>query len=177
LIQKHKTEVLVIGLGNVLLEDEGVGVYAIEELLRGYHLPPAVVVVDGGTSAGDLLEDMASREQIIIADAVNTGAPPGTLVRMVDDEVPALFRTRLSPHQLSLSDTLAALFLMGRAPRHITVIGMVPKSLEMRIGLSDTVKAQFGPMVDLLADELRSLGVDLVPRVAGEDGFWSRVGQ
>ncbi len=172
-----RAEVLVIGFGNVLVEDEGIGVYAVEELLRRYQLPPSVAVVDGGTSSGDLLEEMALRERVIIADAVNTGASPGTLVRLADEEVPALFRNRLSAHQLGLSDTLAALFLMNRSPRHITVIGMVPLSLETRIGLSHEAKARLSAMVDLLAEELRMLGVVLVPREAGEAGFWSRAVQ
>jgi hydrogenase maturation protease len=168
-----RTPVLVVGLGNVLLEDDGVGVYAIEELLRRYRLPPGVTVVDGGTSASDLLEEMADREQLIVVDAVALERPPGTLVRMVNEEVPALFRGHLSPHQLGLSDTLAALTLMGRSPHRIAVLGMVPKSLDLRIGLSPEGRAGLNGLVDLLAVELGLQAVDAPADAPGEVGFWS----
>jgi hydrogenase maturation protease len=171
-----RTPVLVVGLGNVLLEDDGVGIYAIEELVRRYRLPPGVTVVDGGTSASDLLEEMAEREQLIVVDAVGLERPPGTLVRLVDGEVPALFRARLSPHQLGLSDTLAALALMGRSPRRIVVLGMVPMSLGLRIGLSPEGQAGLGGLVDLLATELGLGATDVAAEAAGEVGFWCERG-
>ncbi|WP_029132832.1 HyaD/HybD family hydrogenase maturation endopeptidase [Sedimenticola selenatireducens] len=169
--------VVVIGLGNVLLSDEGLGVRAVELLEQRYSLPESVELIDGGTSAIDLLNPLSNNEHVIIADSVKTGAPPCTLVRLADDEVPNFFQTKISPHQIGLSDLLALLTVQGQAPKKITIIGMVPESLKTHIGLSDGINAKMDEMVELLADELRSLGIAIKPRQDGVRGFWAEAGQ
>ncbi len=169
--------VVVIGLGNVLLSDEGLGVRAVELLEQRYSLPASVELIDGGTSAMDLLNPLSNNEHVIIADSVKTGAPPCTLVRLADDEVPKFFQTKISPHQIGLSDLLALLTVQGQAPKRITIIGMVPESLKTHIGLSDGINAKMDEMVELLADELRSLGIVVKPRQDGARGFWAEAGQ
>ena len=169
--------VVVIGLGNVLLSDEGLGVRAVELLEQRYSLPESVELIDGGTSAIDLLNPLSNNEHVIIADSVKTGAPPCTLVRLADDEVPKFFQTKISPHQIGLSDLLALLTVQGQAPKKITIIGMVPESLKTHIGLSDGINAKMDEMVELLADELRSLGIAIKPRQDGVRGFWAEAGQ
>ncbi len=169
--------VVVIGLGNVLLSDEGLGVRAVELLEQRYHLPESVELIDGGTSAMDLLNPLSNNEQVIIADSVKTGAPPCTLVRLADEAVPKFFQTKISPHQIGLSDLLALLTVQGQAPKRITIIGMVPESLKTHIGLTDGVSAKMDEMVELLADELRSLGIEVKPRQDGTRGFWAEAGQ
>ena len=164
--------VLVIGLGSVLMQDEGIGVRAVEELESRYNIPEGVEVVDGGTSAMDLLRPLRNREHVIIADAVNTGAPPGTLVRLGDDEVPAFFQTKISNHQLALSDLLATLALNDEAPRHITVIGMVPHLLENRLDLSPQATEKLDDMVAMLVDELKSHGFHMTKRSRPLEPFW-----
>ncbi len=165
---------LVLGLGNVLLQDEGVGVYAVEELARRYVIPDNVEVMDGGTSAWELLEPLRGREYVVIADAVNADALPGTLIRLVDEEIPALFQTKISPHQVGLSDVLASLKLTGETPEHIILLGMVPQSLKTRLGLSDIVADKLELLVDSLAGELRLLGIRILPRKDVRPGFWSK---
>lgn len=169
--------VVVIGLGNVLLSDEGLGVRAVELLEQRYSLPASVELIDGGTSAMDLLNPLSNNEHVIIADSVKTGAPPCTLVRLADDEVPKFFQTKISPHQIGLSDLLALLTVQGQAPKRITIIGMVPESLKTHIGLSDGINAKMDEMVELLADELRSLGIVIKPRQDGVRGFWTEAGR
>lgn len=168
--------VVVIGLGNVLLSDEGLGVRAVELLEQRYILPDSVQVIDGGTSAMDLLNPLSNNDHVIIADSVKTGAPPCTLVRLADDAVPKFFQTKISPHQIGLSDLLALLTVQGQAPERITIIGMVPESLRTHIGLTDGVNARMEEMVELLADELRSLGIPIEPRQDGARGFWAEAG-
>lgn len=169
--------VVVIGLGNVLLSDEGLGVRAVELLEQRYSLPESVELIDGGTSAMDLLNPLSNNEQVIIADSVKTGAPPCTLVRLADDEVPKFFQTKISPHQIGLSDLLALLTVQGQAPKRITIIGMVPESLKTHIGLSDGVNGKMDEMVELLVDELQSFGIAVKPRQDGARGFWAEAGQ
>ncbi|MGL4459632.1 MAG: HyaD/HybD family hydrogenase maturation endopeptidase, partial [Plesiomonas shigelloides] len=109
--------VLVLGIGNLLLSDEAIGVRAVEALEQRFHLPPQVDVLDGGTCGMALIGDMADREHLIIADAVLTGDAPGTVVTLRDEEVPTLFSRKISPHQLGLSDVLSALKLTDEFPQ------------------------------------------------------------
>ena len=133
-MEKSVKKTLVIGMGNVLMQDEGIGVRAVEELVNRYHIPTGVEVVDGGTTGMELFEPMRQADNLIIADAVNTGAPYGSLVRIANHEIPAFFQTKLSNHQLGVSDLLALLTLKGETPEQVTIVGMVPHSLENRLG-------------------------------------------
>ncbi len=173
MIEPTRPRVLLIGLGNVLMQDEGVGVRAVERLESRYHLPPEVEAVDGGTSGTELLAPMRGVERLIVADAVNTGAPPGTLVRLADEEVPAFFQTKLSNHQLGLSDLLAVLTVTHQAPRHIAIIGMVPHQLENKLGLCEETEARLEEMVTMLLDELAAIGIHPEPRDKPLPGFWA----
>lgn len=149
---------LVLGLGNLLLRDEGVGVRVVEVLAERYALPAEVEVVDGGTAGMDLLNTLAGCDHLLICDAVRTGGPPGSVVKLVGEQVPALFQTRCSPHQLGLSDLLATLTLTGEAPAALTLIGIVPADLRLGLELSPEVTAVVGQAVESLAAELRELG-------------------
>ncbi len=157
-------KVVVLGLGNILLRDEGVGVRAVEALAGRYALPAEVEVVDGGTAGMDLLNTLAGCDHLLICDAVRTGAPPASVVKLVGLEVPALFQTRFSPHQLGLAEVLATLVLTGEAPGAVTLVGIVPVDLELGLDLSPEVAAAVGQAVEWLATELRGLGVRLVPK-------------
>ena len=159
----QQAPVLILGLGNILIEDEGVGIAAIEHLQRNYTFPDEIELVDGGTSGMALLDDIRHRQKLIVLDAVRTGAPAGTLVVLKDENVPAFFRSKISPHQTALADVLAALTLTGDKTSDITVIGIVPDSLKTKIGLSATVTSQFRAMIDKVIDELQNDGYPLTP--------------
>jgi len=156
--------VLVLGLGNILLQDEGAGVRLVERLEARYELPPEVEVLDGGTSGMDLIHTIADREALIVCDAVRSDKPPGTLVRIDGEDLPAFFRTRLSPHQLGLSDMLAALALLERVPRRVVLIGIVPLALDLGVDLSPVVDAALDEALPLLVTEIEALGLSLSPR-------------
>lgn len=166
------TEVLIIGLGNVLMQDEGIGVRAVEELESRYHLPEGVEAIDGGTTGTELLEPMRGVKHLIVADAINSKSPPGTFIRLVDDQVPAFFQTKISNHQLGLSDLLGLLKITGGEPEHVTIIGVVPHKLENSMGLSPETEKAVGTMVQQLLDELKSIGIEPVLRDEPLTGFW-----
>jgi len=150
--------VLVLGLGNILLEDEGLGIRALELLEQRYEIPPEVELLDGGTTGMGLLDQISRRQHLLVLDAVQTGEPPGTLVKLEGDQVPVYFGMRISPHQLGLSDVLATLELSGERPAGVTVLGLVPFSLEMCLQLSDLVNSRLDSLVEAAVDELDSLG-------------------
>lgn len=172
--EEKSGKVLVIGMGNVLMQDEGIGVRAVEELEQRYRIPEGVEVVDGGTTGMELFEPMRGASSLIIADAVNTGAPYGSLVRIANEEIPAFFQTKLSNHQLGVSDLLALLALKGETPDQVTIVGMVPHSLENKLGLTPEAAAGLEGMVQMLVDELSTLGFDLQPRHQTTAGHWKR---
>ncbi len=107
---------LVLGLGNILLSDEGVGVHVIHLLRERYDFPQEVEVMDGGTLALDLLPYVEDAERLLIVDAVQMNAPSGTVVRLVGEEIPGVLTLKYSPHQMGLSDLLAAA-VCGAIPR------------------------------------------------------------
>jgi hydrogenase maturation protease len=171
---QSEKKILVIGMGNVLMQDEGVGVRAVEELENRYIIPPNVNVVDGGTTGMELFEPIRNCDQLLVADAINTGDAYGTLVRIANEEIPAFFQTKLSNHQLGLSDLLALLMLKGEVPEHVAIIGMVPHSLENKLGLTAEAEAGLDAMVEMLVSELAAMGVELKPRDERIVGHWRR---
>jgi hydrogenase maturation protease len=150
--------VLVLGMGNILLTDEGLGVRALEAFRSRFEIPQGVELLDGGTTGMGLLDDISGREHLVVLDAVQTGAAPGTLTVLRDGEIPVYFGRRATPHQLGLSDVLATLELAGEKPARVTVLGIVPDSLELSLELSDTIARQLDRLVDALAAELSALG-------------------
>ena len=150
--------VLVLGLGNILLQDEGIGVRVVERLKRDYKFSADVEVLDGGTAGMALYEHIIDRQHLIVVDAVKTGRSPGTLVTLTNDEVPAFFRNKVSPHQLALSDILAALQIAGNSPPQITVIGIEPLRLDTGLDMSDTVTSKIDTLVQMVVEHLNELG-------------------
>ncbi len=151
--------IVILGVGNLLLSDEGVGVRAIERFAREYRVPPGVEVIDGGTAGMELLEDLAHATHLIIVDAVRSKKPPATIVRITGDDVPVFFKTKLSPHQIGLSDVLATLALNAEQPGGITVFGVEPLSLATGMALTPPVEALLPALTSHLVAELGLLGV------------------
>jgi hydrogenase maturation protease len=158
--------IVVLGIGNLLLSDEGVGVRTVEELARRYHLPPEVEVIDGGCSGMEMLDDLARADHVIIVDAVEAGMPPASVVTLRDDEVPAFFTAKLSPHQVGLCDVLAALKLTGESPGSLTLIGVQPLSLDLSLDLSPQVAGVLPKVIAGVVEELAARGAHPVLRKA-----------
>ena len=155
---------ILLGVGNILLTDEGVGVRLIEQLQAGYCIPPELTLLDGGTSAMELLEDLENLDLLVIADCVRVGQPPATVVVLKDDEVPSFFRARLSPHQVGLSDVLATLEFTERAPRHVVVVGVQPVDVSLGMEQSLPVQAIMPEALQAIRDALAEHGLATPPR-------------
>lgn len=153
--------VVVLGIGNILLTDEGVGVRAIEALEQDYVLPAGVNVIDGGTCAMEMLEQLENLDALIVVDCVRHGQPQGTPVLLKGEDVPVFFKTKLSPHQVGLCDVLASLRFTERAPKHTAIIGIQPESLALGMDLTPTVAARLPELLAMTVAELRSLGFDV----------------
>lgn len=169
---------LVLGVGSILMKDEGVGVWAVEELKNRYRFPDNVDLVDGGTSGLDLITYISKRPFVIIIDAIQAGMPPGTVLKVEGEDVPARFRTRISPHQLGISDLLAAAALTDELPGEIVLLGIEPKIIQMGLGLSEEVKTGLDKLLDAVVAELNIRGCFAEPLSEEErpvpDSIWGR---
>ena len=165
---KSHTDVLVLGIGNVLWADEGFGVRAVEALHEAWVFPPEVRLMDGGTLGLGLFDDIARASHVLVFDAVDCGLPGGTLKVLRGAEVPAWGAQRLSPHQNGFNDVLALAQLGGRAPDHITAIGVQPVTLDDFGGsLRPEVRARLPEAVALAVLELGRWGFAPRPREPG----------
>lgn len=156
--------IVVLGIGNILLTDEGVGVRTIEALERDYELPPDVEVIDGGTCGMEMLEQLEDLDGLIVVDCVRCNKPPATPVLLKGDDVPVFFKTKLSPHQVSLSDVLASLEFTDKAPKSIAIVGMQPVSMSLGMELSPEVAARVPDLIEMTLAELRRLGIEAKAR-------------
>ncbi len=146
---------LLLGVGNILLSDEAIGVRTVEAFQERFNFPDALDVVDGGTAGMELLDLVSNRDLIIIVDAVKkASSPSGTIIRLYDEEVPRLLQQKVSPHQLGLSDLLSALFMLDQYPKKLVVIGIVPQSIEPHIGLTDTIANRLDDLLETVVQEL-----------------------
>jgi hydrogenase maturation protease len=150
-IQPQKT--VVLGIGNVLLSDEGIGVHVANELMK-MEMPPGVSVVEGGTDGFSLLNIITDADRLIVVDAVKGGAEPGTIYRFNANEiqsVPSGFKT--SVHQIGILEVIDLSALIGKTPK-TSVIGIEPKSFEMSLELSPEIRAKVPRIIELVFEEL-----------------------
>ncbi|HUC75562.1 MAG TPA: hydrogenase maturation protease [Vicinamibacterales bacterium] len=154
----ERTALLVLGLGNLLLEDDGVGSAAMALLNECYVPPDGARVLDGGTLGLSLLPYLEDAEAVILVDAVKTDAPPGTFVRLDGDDVGPAVGTRLSPHQIGVADLLDGARLLGRYPPRVVLLGLVPGSMELAVGLSPSVRIALPGLVERIVGEAHALG-------------------
>jgi hydrogenase maturation protease len=154
---------VVLGIGNTILTDEAAGVRTVEALEKAFKIPDDVLLIDGGTSGMEMIEDLSNLDLLIVLDVVKTGAAPGTLVKIAGDEIPIFFRSKLSPHQIALPDVLASLELLDAIPKEIIVLGVEPISLELGMEMTPTVAAQIPALMRMAADELIGHGYALEP--------------
>ncbi len=165
-----ESAVVVLGLGNLLRRDEGLGIRALERLRERYLLPDTVEMVDGGTLGLDLLCYLEEARRLLVLDAALTDGPPGTLLRVADGDVPAFFGMRTSPHEIALPDLLAVTRLRGTTPDEVVVLGMQPQALELGWELSPEVAAGLDALADAAAAELLRWGLAVERRTAGGKG-------
>ena len=158
---------LVLGLGNVLCGDDGLGVAAVSRLAELHELPPSVRVADGGTLGLALLGLFAGVDEVLLVDAVLAEAPAGTLVRLEGEDVAPAARDRLSVHQVGVADLLDAMHLLGTWPRRIALLGLVPERIELGLGRSPAVERALPTLVDALAREIAERGHAVAPRRSG----------
>jgi hydrogenase maturation protease len=159
-----RSRVCVIGLGNLLLGDEGIGVHTVGLLDARYTFTPAVDLVDGGTLGLDLLPVLEMRDRVLLIDAADFGRPPGHIGFMEGFELPAALSARPSVHHIGLSDLFSAASLLGIRPSSLRLIGVQPLSLELKIGLSGPVAGRMEALIEAVLETLKEWHVTATPK-------------
>jgi hydrogenase maturation protease len=153
---------LILGLGNIICQDDGVGVLAVETLAQHYGETPGVRILDGGTLGLSLLSHIQDSELVILVDAIEADEPPGTLIRLEGEEVEPAVRYRLSVHQIGVADLLDGLRLLGAMPPKLILLGLVPVETSLGLGLTPAVKDGMPELIAAVVDEAASLGHPLL---------------
>ena len=167
----HAITVRVLGVGNVLWADEGFGVRCVELLGADWEFPDSVELIDGGTLGLALIPLLQEATHVLLFDAVDHSGEPGSLIVARDDEVPRFMaRDKMSLHQASMNDILAALEMLGHRPAAFTVVGVKPVELSDYGGsLTPPVRAQVPRALEIGLEELAAWGVVPRRRTAGTD--------
>jgi hydrogenase maturation protease len=147
-----KKKILVLGVGNTLLKDEGIGVRVAEKMMK-MELPPDVEVLDGGVKGLDLLYCIEDRERVIVIDAVKAGAPPGTLFRFTDKDLAGKKGILRSGHGIDFSDVVNMATLMGNKP-DIVFLGIEPADLDVGMDLSPMIEENIPILINLVMKEI-----------------------
>lgn len=161
---RRPVRLLVLGLGNVLCGDDGLGTVAIARLNARYEVPDGVSALDGGTLGLSLLPYVEDAERAILVDAIRADEPPGSFVRLEGDEVGPAVAGRLSVHQVGVADLLDAARWRGRLPDELVLLGLVPDTLEVGVTRSARVEAGLPGLVDRVVQEVSRMGFKLRPR-------------
>jgi hydrogenase maturation protease len=156
-------EFVIIGLGNPIMGDDGLGLCALEKLALGWCFEDSTELLDGGTWGLSLIPSIEGARGVLFLDAVRTNSAPGTVVELRGDEIPRKLATKLSPHEIDLREVLAVLQLRGTLPVEMSVIGVEPEDVDLREGLSATVQSRVDHVVRLAVSRLESWGVRCVP--------------
>ena len=156
--QAQSEKILVLGVGNVLLTDEGVGVRVVHELMARYDFPSRVSLVDGGVLGLSLTGTMMEADRVIVVDAVRGGEEPGTVYKFPWQARPEHIQYKDSLHQIDLMETMALLPLLGEPPE-VVVIGVEFGDIDnYGLELTPAVEAAVAPLMEQVLKELASLG-------------------
>jgi len=150
---EHKAKpILLLGVGNIVQQDDGVGVHAITELMKR-EWPEEVELYDGGTLGIDLLPIIQNRDTIIVIDAVNGGESPGTLFKFSPDEVTLKVQPYDSLHQLGFLETVSMAQILGTEPNHVLVIGCQPNVVDWGLELTETISGKIARILEIATEE------------------------
>ena len=156
----NSKRIMILGVGNILLTDEGVGIHVIQKIAERYDLSPDVSLEDGGVLGVKLLGVISSADQLIVVDAVKNHGEPGSLYRIEGKDVPKRILAKNSLHQVDLLETLTLCQALDKVPETV-ILGVEPKDIE-------TVGLELTPPVEDRVEELIALVLKEVARLGGE---------
>ena len=154
--RNEQTHITILGIGNTLFTDEGVGIHLLPLLEDAFKDDENIELIEGLTNGMKLLGPVEDAENLIIIDAINAGKEGGTIITLKGDEIPAYFGIKMSIHQLGFQEVLLAAKMRERYPRNIVMFGMQPTSLQMGIELTETNREKLGDLAQAVINQVRS---------------------
>jgi hydrogenase maturation protease len=148
-----RPRIVVVGTGNLIHTDDGLGVQAIERLRFDSRVPEEVTLIDGGTFGLELLNYISDATHLLLLDSIDVGEKPGTIIRMANEDLRGL-PGAASAHQVGLADLLATLPLVSTAPKEIVLLGVVPLSTDWGTELTSPVQAAMGALLDAAIEQV-----------------------
>lgn len=159
-------QITVLGVGNILMFDEGAGVRVAERLNQQYDFPDHVTVVDGGVLGVHLMGVISAADHLIVVDAMRNQGPPGSLYRLAGDEIPQRILAKNSLHQVDLLESLTLCAAIGPTPETV-IIGIEPADIDtLQVGLTPEIEARLDDMAEMVLAELKRLDVTWKKRAA-----------
>ncbi len=149
---KGKKRIVVIGLGNLLLSDEGFGVHVYRRLAEEGGLPANVELFEAGTASLDALQTLGRLDKLVVVDAVKGGGKPGDIYRFKPEDIRSSKKISTSLHQLSFLEALKMASHSGRAPKDVMIIGVEPKRLSPGMELSAEIAAKVPRVIELVRE-------------------------
>ena len=146
---------LILGVGNLILSDDGVGIHAVKLLQESGEIDPSIPIVDGGTCGLDLLQYLEGLERLIILDAAKPNGSPGKISRITGEKVPAYLSIKTSPHEIGLPEMLFAAKLSNIYPKEVVIFCVEAESLETSTTLTEEVAAALPEYVERIKQEVR----------------------
>jgi hydrogenase maturation protease len=156
-----ESKIAILGIGNLLQKDEGVGVHIISKLEQEYSFKPEISLIDGGTMGTDLLPYLEEHDKIIIVDAVNFDQKPGFVGTIENEDILRRLNTKLSIHHLGLTDVLSTARLLDIEPSELYLIGVQPENIEMGTELTETIQSKIEKMIGIAFLKLSDWGVEV----------------
>jgi hydrogenase maturation protease len=153
----NNKDILILGIGNLLLKDEGVGVHVVKKL-KEFHLPDNVEVIDGGTAGLDLTDFIANRKKVIVIDTVKAGEKPGTIYRLTEKNLNIKPKAIMSFHEIDFLHALYMSEVMGNKPGETIVIGVEPKDMSDGLDLSPEIQERIPKIIEVVMKELNHNG-------------------
>ncbi len=144
---------MVLGLGNLVHSDDGVGVHALQQLQRDARVPAGVTLLDGGTQGLGLLPHISGFSRLLVIDAVHAGEPPGTLLRFAGSTLHGL-PGKATVHQLGFADLMLAMQLLDDSPEEVVVVGIEPVTTEWGAELTQPVRETLPFLLDAVIEQL-----------------------
>ena len=157
--QRDSGRISVLGLGNILLTDEGVGVHAVNAIKEKYTFSPEIELIDGGTMGLDLLPIFQTQDKILIIDAVDFRKEPGHVGTLEGSKIPSVLNAKLSVHHIGLSDLLFTAKLTRTTPPEIFLVGIQPKSFDVSLEMTDEIRTRLDDIIELALQKLKEWDV------------------
>ncbi|ACG56743.1 hydrogenase maturation protease [Hydrogenobaculum sp. Y04AAS1] len=159
---------ILMGIGNILLQDEGVGVHAVKEIEKRYSFEPSIEIIDAGTLGLEIMYMLQDGvDNLLVVDAVMGGKPPGSLYVFRNEEVKKYYlKNKLSAHEVGFSEVLALLDLIGKPVKeNLILVGIEPVSFDVSLELHEKTASKMEDLIKTVLQELQNIGIKALEKI------------